>query len=117
MALTVGSVEVDEEGGYTGTGLTKRLVDAVLATPNMAAALAQEGMTAAQKVSLVQGMADYSEAMATAIIDEIQANAEVTVSVSASDAGLQRLPASLVENEPTKAPVAPVELTTKGTVA
>jgi hypothetical protein len=117
MALIVGSVEVDEEGGYTGTGLTKRLVDAVLATPNMAAVLAQEGLSIEQKVSVVQGMADYSEAMATAIIDEIQANAEVTVTVSASDAGLQRIPASTAEDTPCKAPAAPVELSTKGTVA
>ena len=117
MTLAIGSVEVDEEGGYTGTGLTKRFVDAVLATPAMAAMLATEGLTTAQKITIVEGMADYSQALATAIVEEIQANAEVTVTVSASDAGLQRMPASTVEDTPCKAPAAPIELTTKGTVA
>lgn len=117
MALAIGSVTVDEEGGYTGSGLTKRLVDGILATPNMADVLVQEGLTTAQKISLIQGMADYSEALATAIIEEIQANAEVTVKVGTSDAGLQRLPANLAENEPTKAPASQKTLSTKGTVA
>jgi len=117
MAMVVGSVEVDEEGGYTGTGLTKRFVDARLATTSMAALLAREDITAAQKEAIVSGMAADCAAMATAIVAEIVANAEVTVTVSASDAGLQRIPATISENEACKAPAAPVELSTKGTVA
>ena len=117
MALAIGSVTVDENGDYTGSGLTKRMVDAVLATDGMAAMLAAEGLTTAQKITIIQGMADYSEALATAIVEEIQANAEVTVTVNANDAGLQRMPASTSEDTPCKAPASPVELDTKGTVA
>jgi hypothetical protein len=115
MPLTIGSVTVDGEGGHTGSGLTKRLVDATLATPAMAAMLATDGLTTAQKIEIIEAQAAYSQAQATAIIEEIQANAVVTVTIGTGDAGLQRLPASLVQDEPTKAPASPKTL--GGTVA
>jgi len=117
MALEIGSIEVNEEGGYTGSGLTKRLVDARVATADMAALLSSEGLTAAQKAAFITSLAADCEAMATAIIDEIVTNAEVTVTVSTGDAGLQRIPASTVENTPCKAPSSPVVLAAKATVA
>lgn len=116
MALAIGSVTVDSEGGYTGSGLTKRMLDEVMATPDLSATMSTEGMTGSQKAQLVQGMAYFCGAMAKAIVDEIQANAEVTVTVSSSDAGLQRLPATLTEDTPCKAPSGNVVLSTKGSV-
>jgi hypothetical protein len=116
MAMTIGTVSVDSEGGYTGSGLTKRMLDEVMATPGLASALGTDGMSDAQKAELVQGMADFCEALSTAIIEEIQTNAEVTVTVGTGDAGIQRMPATLTEDTPTKAPGSPVVLGTKGTV-
>jgi len=117
MAMVIGSIAVDSEGRYIGTGLTKRMLDEVMATDNLSDAMSTPGMSDSQKVQLVQGMADYCGAMAKAIVDEIQANAEVTVTVSASDAGLQRMPAATTEDTPCKAPAGNVELATKGSVA
>ena len=116
MALTIGSVTVDENGDVTGTGLSKRLIDEFLGMTAFASML-DDLSGDDRKATLVQGMADMATAIATGVIDEIQANAEVTVTVSSGDAGLQRMPASTTEDTPCKAPADSIELAAKGTVA
>jgi hypothetical protein len=116
MALIIGSVTVDENGDVTGTGLSKRLIDELLGMTAFASML-NDLAGDERKATMVQGMADFATAIATGVINEITANAEVTVTVSASDAGLQRMPASTTEDTPCKAPADSVELSTKGTVA
>jgi hypothetical protein len=104
--LTIGSIEVDSNGNATGTGLAFAIFEATLSAVPPAA-----------KALIAGGMASFCEGLATAIIEHIQAHAEVTVTVSAADAGLQRTPDPNNPNTATQAPAAPVELATKGTVA
>jgi hypothetical protein len=100
MALVKGTITVDEDGVATGTGLALRIYNGIMG-----------GVGADEKAAVGASMKDFCEGLAEAIVDEIRANAEVTVTITTSDAGLQRLPASLVENEPTKAPAASKTLT------
>lgn len=114
MALQVGSVTVDNSGNVTGSGLTKRIVDAFLAMPDLATLLSSA--SASSKVTIVKGCAGVAGAIAAAVVAEIQANAEVTVVVSTSDAGLQTLPNPVVAGAATTAPGVNKTLNTKGTV-
>lgn len=55
--------------------------------------------------------ADWCNQMAAAVIDHILANAEISVTVTTTDAGLQRTPNPNNPNTPTLGPSADVALT------
>lgn len=109
MALTAGSVSVDAQLVRTGSGLALALYDAEL--PQFTAL----SVSTAAKKTLLDGLAGRSTRLAAALIDYIKANAEVTVSISNADAGLQM---STNPGVPTGAHIlpAPIVLATKGTI-
>jgi hypothetical protein len=65
----------------------------------------------------LRGFANSANRMAAAIVDHFKENAEVTITISTSDNGLQRTPDPNDPATPTTAPAAPVQLSTKGTIA
>jgi len=67
MALLAGSVTVDSAGNATGTGLAKELYDA------------REASFAGSSVGGLQRVAAECNALASAIIDHVVANAQVVV--------------------------------------
>lgn len=115
MALAKGSITVDGNGDASGSGLSKRILDGFLGGGALAALVAD--LTGSRKAEVVQGMADLAQAISDGVVDELVANGEVTITIDTSDAGLQRLPVSIVASEPTVAPSGDVELTNKGSIA
>jgi hypothetical protein len=94
MALDATELTIDNDGNpEQSTGLPLRIYNRM--APRYT--FTDESTPAAQRQ-----LADACNDIGLAIIDEVLANAEVRI--TNSDAGLQRLPASLVEDEPTKAP-------------
>jgi hypothetical protein len=94
MALDTTELTIDDEGNpEQSTGLARRLYDRMIARYE----LGEESTPNAQRQ-----LAALCNDIALAIVDEFTENAEVRVTTS--DAGLQRLPATLAEDEPTKAP-------------
>lgn len=81
MALNAGEVEVDEDGEATGSGLALAIFNGALS------AVATD-----QRKQVAAGMAPFCNGVAAAIVDHIRDNAEVTVTITTADAGLQRLP-------------------------
>ena len=105
MALSAGSVTIDGSGEATGSGLSIGIYNAFMGAVSL---------DADAKKKIADTMGPVCEALASAIIDHVTANAEVTVQVGASDSGLQR---STTVGTATDAPVGTVTLATKGTVA
>lgn len=133
MALVGGSVTVNNDQSYSGSGLALAIFEARRAwlianvfpdwdpngsppsdvyTPATWAATAN-----ATRLAMLHGAADFANLLAPPIVDHIKANAEVTVTVSTSDGGLQRTPDPNDPNTNTQAPSANKVLATKGTIA
>jgi hypothetical protein len=108
MALTIGSCSVAEDGSVSGSGLAKAIAEAHTGP-----------LFAAGTDKLPAGPRAYyaalSEALATAIIEHIQAHAEVEVTVTTSDAGLQTTPDPNDPGVPTDAPAS--DKTLAGTIS
>ena len=94
MALQAGSVTVDGSGQASGSGWAKEFYD------NYAPKVLPAGAPA----SAAQQVADLANSLAATLFPHFTDNAQVTVSVTPSDAGLQRLPEVLAADQPTKAP-------------
>lgn len=110
MALTAGSVTVDAQLARTGTGLALALYDAE------AGQFTALSVSTSSKRTLLDGLAGRSTRLAAALIDYLKANAEVTVSISNADTGLQMTTNPGVPTGPHVLP-APIVLATKGTIA
>jgi hypothetical protein len=95
MAMAAGNVTIDGTGNRSGTGAAVILYDSYITKFTIAS-----GPTGVQAKRQIADLCT----MIASLVSYIQGNAEVDVSITTSDSGLQRLPASLVENEPTKAP-------------
>ena len=113
MALSAGTVTVDEDLVATGSGLALVLYNARIGTLQDVA----EDMDESDAQAMLQAFADQMVAEAEGLVEHVTDNAEVTVTVSATDAGLQRTPSPNDPSTATVAPAGPVELATKGTVA
>lgn len=100
MALDAGSLTVDDDGNVTGSGLS-------LAIFNGACSALDDDI----KATIAEGMAPFCEGLATAIVDHIRDNAEVTVTIQTTDTGLQRLPAILTPGSDTDGPTLAKALT------
>lgn len=81
MALSAGTVEVDEEGNVTGSGLALAMFNGGL-----------EALEEDAREAVAEAMAPFCQGMAEAIVTHITENAEVTVSIQVTDSGLQRAP-------------------------
>jgi hypothetical protein len=102
MALLAGSCTISEDNVVSGTGLAKAMAEATMLAP-------PAGATANQCLE------QWINQLAVAIVDHLVANAEVTVTVGAGDAGLQRTPNPNSAETATLAPAAPVNI--GGTIA
>lgn len=111
MAMTAGTVTIDGSGNPSGAGMARAIFDSWIATFDFG------GLSGATLQSAKQRIADLCNALAVGVVDHIVANAEVTVTVDSSDAGLQRTPNPNNPDTDTQGPSAPVVLATKGTVA
>jgi hypothetical protein len=99
MALLAGSCTIAADKTVSGTGLARALAEAHMVALSALPGLAPRSRSA---------MEALFNAQAAAIVDHITANAEVTVTITPSDSGLQRDPAS---SDPTLAPAADKVLT------
>lgn len=119
MALVKGTITVNPDGTHTSSGLAGRIFEAMLASAEAGwlTLFAGHPMEVQVRKTAKESLKEQAEPIAFGIVDEFTLNAEVTVTVSSSDAGLQRLPANLSEDEPTKGPSGNKVLATKGTIA
>lgn len=104
MALEAGSISVDEFGNVTGSGLALELFNGGL-----------DAIEEDERAAVAATMAPFCEGMATAIVDHIKNNAEVTITITTSDGALQRTPDPNDPNSDTQAPS--TEKTLTGTIA
>ncbi len=81
MALSAGTVSVDEEGNVSGSGLALAIFNGGLG------ALDED-----KREAVAEAMAPFCQGVAEAIVTHITENAEVTVSIQVTDTGLQRTP-------------------------
>jgi len=93
VALNAGTVEVDEDGEVSGTGLSLAIFNGTLA------AIDEE-----QRQKVAAAMAPFCNGLAAAIVDHILANAEVVVTITTADAGLQTVPNPATPGSPTAGP-------------
>lgn len=113
MALSIGSVTVNADGTHTGSGLTLTIYENFL-LPDLGF-----GIYPALKSHMIaarQTAGTRAQQLATAIINHLIANGEVTVTVAPADAGLQKTPNPNNADTATQGPGAPVVLATKGTI-
>lgn len=104
MALDAGSIEVDDDGVATGSGLALAIFNGAVG-----------GLDAETQALIAAGMKSFCEGIATAIVDHIRDNAEVTITIQTSDSGLQRTPNPVLPDVDTQGPSIAKTLT--GTVA
>jgi len=81
MAMLAGTIDVSDPENVTGTGLAFAMFQGALST-----------VPAANKAAIAAGMKPYFEGLAAAIVDHIQDNAVITVTIETTDSGLQRTP-------------------------
>lgn len=112
MALTAGTVIVDNQGAVSGSGLARDIFDDDRAGIDAMAAF----ISNTHKIMMLQQLATKANNLAQNVLDHVTANAEVTVKVDNTDAGLQT---SATAGSPTTPHVSPTPITlnTKGTVA
>jgi hypothetical protein len=101
MALEAGSCTIAPDKTVSGTGLARAIAE------NYLPVFGSIGLPTASLDKLAQ----FCNGLATAIVDHIVANAEITVTVTTLDAGLQRTPNPNDPNTPTLGPASDVELT------
>ncbi len=111
MALTIGSVTVNADGTHSGSGLTLAIFDGYVLPPANFSRC-----SLATKVEAKTTLAARAQQLATSIVNHLIANGEVTVTIAAADAGLQKTPNPNNADTATQGPGAPVVLATKGTI-
>jgi hypothetical protein len=94
MALEIGSVIVAADGSVTGSGLSLAIFNGALS-----------GVGETDRAKVAEGMAPFCNGIAAAIINHFVANAEVEVTITPTDGGLQTLPAVSTPGTPTDPPV------------
>lgn len=103
MALTLGSVSVAADGIVTKSGECATLYDLLIADVETATIEAGAAMpTGPASAGIKRNMARLATTMATYCHGLLTARA--TVKISTTDSGLQRMPASTVEDTACKAP-------------
>src|SRR5262245_45379293 len=114
MALDKGSITINPDGSHSSSGLAGRIFEAQVAEPSFPTVGPMYSVGAV--VLWKTGTARFAQTLADAIIDELTANAEVTVQIDPLDVGLQT---STAVGTPTGGPPPPnpVTLTRKGTIA
>lgn len=121
MSLSAGTVTVNDDLTHSGSGLALAIFESLetaIIIPNDPPPHQPGGLNFEPlRLGNRRSMALLATSLAAGIISYITANAEVSVTVSAADAGLQRMPASTAHGTPTEGPAAPVALTTKGTIS
>jgi hypothetical protein len=110
MALNAGSVSIASDGTASGTGLAREIYDDYL--PKVAGVPA-----GAQGAAAKHQLADLCNSFASKTIAHIVANAEVTTTIAAGDAALQRTPNPNNANTDTQGPSGTKTLANKGSVA
>lgn len=125
MAWVAGTVSVDALGNVTGSGQALALYTAIATEEQAETPLpdpssppddwegtqqAWANLVGPIAVKIKKSWARQARAIAT-IASYATSNAAVTVSVTTTDSGLQRLPSSLVSGQPTDAPTATKTLT------
>jgi hypothetical protein len=101
MAMTSGTVTIDDAGVVSGGGAARAVFDAYAAT--LTPLLGP--LTPEAKVGVYRSAADLCNSVAK-MIDYIKAEGHARVSAG----GLQKLPATITVGQPTAAPDAPVDL-------
>lgn len=103
MALSAGSVTIDDDGAETKSGAAGRLYDLMLARATAQLLEFQQPLPGGPDgAKMKRGIAAIASDFATWMVTEITGHA--TAVVSTSDVGLQRMPSSVAEDTPTKAP-------------
>jgi hypothetical protein len=106
MALEGGSCTVSADGTVAGTGLSVPIAEWMVGPPTSSL---RRYLRSSSPLRL--NMAASAQTLATAIIDYLLANAEITVTVKTTDAGLQRTPNPNNPNTATQGPAGDVPLT------
>lgn len=101
MAMVKGSVTIAGDGSATGNGAAKAIYDAMVSKMGSSLPMVQAAR---------RQVADVAEAISE-LVDYIKANGEVTTTIGAGDAGLQR-----VSGNDTQGPSGTKTLGTKGTI-
>lgn len=102
MAITIGSVTVDENGAASGTGEAKALYDVMAARAAAKLAASEYDVPPEAFAAAMQGVAEYATDTATWVVQLLTLRAKAAITTG--DAGLQRMPAATAENTDTKAP-------------
>ena len=83
MAMAIGSVAIDPQGNVSGTGAVRELYDLLEAQLGGDIPGGEEGKPAKDSFATI------ATVFATWMVTHVQANAELTVSTSGGDAGMQ----------------------------
>ncbi len=104
--MAAGTVVISDAGAETSkTGAAGRLYDLLkAATDAKLAELGEDPLTGEEAAPAMQGIAATANAMASWLVNELTVKTVATITTS--QAGLQRMPASTAENTETKAPAA-----------
>lgn len=103
MALDAGEVDVDVDGNASGSGLALAIFNGALSA-----------VSSEQRKQVAAAMAPFCNGVAAAIVDHIRENAEVSVTITTADAGLQTVPNPVTPGAPTAGP--PSDVTFTGTL-
>lgn len=106
MSLIAGTITINPNGTYSGTGLAKALIDFKYpklvalfaeAVANDSPEIQEQFQGTARALRILPGLKDECEGLATASVSHLVANAVVTVSVPAGaiDPGVPSAPRSL----------------------
>ena len=93
--MLAGSVVVSSDGTYTGTGMAKALMDAVVASPLVASLPTATEYNKTMKLIALRTYGELVTAFAVGIVAHIQAMATVTVSTNALGTGVPSSPVTL----------------------
>lgn len=113
MALSAGTVTIDDAGEASGSGMARALYDSRIAAPLTVAFLAE--VPAERQAAFKTGLAEDCNAIATGIVGYLTANAEVEVTIGTGDSGLQRMSNPVVADADTQGPS--VAKTLAGTIS
>lgn len=106
--LDPGEVNIDEEtGDHTGDGMALALYEKQIVLMDGII----DTMSVEDQVNLKEGLADFCKALAEGIVTYLVGNADVAVTITTSDTGLQRTPDPNSPNTNTQGPSANRTLT------
>lgn len=103
--MTAGTVVVADDGGVTKSGMAEALYDAMLAAEQAKAIVnGVDFPTGEDAVPSLRAIASLANALSSALVTYITANAQAVIPTTAGGAGLQRTPDP---NDPNTATLAP----------